>query len=755
MLDFRLTILLVAVIGIIAIGLLLVLNKRISRQVRQSFVLTCFGLVWWQVFLYLSDTTSANTLLFNRLLFAGPAVSIFGIYWLTNALSDKNLVSRRASSINALIVLLSPIVLSLTPYIVNSILPRVNDMGQIEGYDLDRGVGYLPYVLAIFGSMIIVVGNIVGTLRGKSDQKHSLKYLVYAILGALLLGVITNVALPLILGTSSVSSLGILSTIFFVSVTSYGIARRGLFDIRAVVARYLGYLISLTFLTIIVSAVTVVVTGMFLRIDLDIAEQVAIVALIIVTAAALQPIKRYFDRFTNRYFFRELYSTQEFINEFNQLLISTIDLEELLHDSSNIIKKYINPEFSLFALREHEGDYLRCLNFDDLEYGEESIEQARAYLKTSKKKVISLQKDIERHSDLYDILDKQDIEAIVRITSELSLEGIGYLFLGVKKSGGSYTGQDIKALEILANELVVAIQNSLQYEEIQKFNITLQDKINDATKELKHSNEKLKQLDEAKDEFISMASHQLRTPLTSIKGYLSMVIEGDAGKVPQKQREMLESAFTSSQRMVYLIADLLNVSRLKTGKFLIETKEVDLTEVVQGEVDQLQETAKSRRLSINYSKPKTFPKVILDETKIRQVVMNFLDNAIYYTPAGGEINVVLEHDANSVSYKVIDNGIGVPKSEQHKLFAKFYRAGNARKARPDGTGLGIFMAQKIIVAQEGSIIFSSEEGKGSTFGFTFPRDKVGVKQGPEEKETPKKAVKPKKSSSPKSRSKKK
>jgi signal transduction histidine kinase len=178
--------------------------------------------------------------------------------------------------------------------------------------------------------------------------------------------------------------------------------------------------------------------------------------------------------------------------------------------------------------------------------------------------------------------------------------------------------------------------------------------------------------------------------------------------------------------MVYLISDLLNVSRLKTGKFLIETASVDLSEVVQQELSQLEETAASRSLKLVYEKPKDFPVVMLDETKTRQVIMNFTDNAIYYTPSGGTIKVRLINNPETIELRVEDDGIGVPKSEQHHLFSKFYRAGNARKARPDGTGLGLFMAKKVILAEGGSVIFESEEGKGSTFGFIFSKSKVAL-----------------------------
>jgi signal transduction histidine kinase len=269
--------------------------------------------------------------------------------------------------------------------------------------------------------------------------------------------------------------------------------------------------------------------------------------------------------------------------------------------------------------------------------------------------------------------------------------------------------------------LVIAIQNALRFEEIKNFNVTLQDKVDDATKQLRKANQRLIELDQTKDDFISMASHQLRTPLTSIKGYVSMVMEGDAGKITKKQSELLDQAFISSQRMVYLIADLLNVSRLRTGKFVIEPKKTNLADVIEGEISQLKETAKSRDLELTFNKPKGFPELMLDETKIRQVIMNFADNAIYYTPSGGHIQVNLEDKGETIEFTVVDDGIGVPKSEQHNLFNKFYRAGNAKKARPDGTGLGLFMAKKVVVAQGGSIIFKTQENKGSTFGFSFAK----------------------------------
>ena len=293
---------------------------------------------------------------------------------------------------------------------------------------------------------------------------------------------------------------------------------------------------------------------------------------------------------------------------------------------------------------------------------------------------------------------------------------VGVLVVGSSEVESEINIEEFEHLSRICEATGIAIDNKLLFEEYQSVLL-----------KLKQSNNKLKALDEAKDEFVSMASHQLRTPLTSIKGYLSMVLEGDAGEITDVQKQMLGQAFFSSQRMVYLISDLLNVSRLKTGKFVIEPRPVYLPDIVESELSQLQEGAVAKNITLSFVKPKKFPTISLDEMKTRQVIMNFTDNALYYTPTGGKITVELRDKGKSVEFTVKDTGIGVPKNEQHKLFAKFYRAENARKARPDGTGLGLFMAQKVIIAQGGAIIFNSKENKGSTFGFSFSKAKLEIK----------------------------
>lgn len=255
----------------------------------------------------------------------------------------------------------------------------------------------------------------------------------------------------------------------------------------------------------------------------------------------------------------------------------------------------------------------------------------------------------------------------------------------------------------------------------------LQSQIDEATIELRKANEELRRLDETKDEFVSMASHQLRTPLTSIKGYISMVLEGDAGDINEDQRRLLTEAFTSSERMVRLIGDFLNVSRLQNGKFMIDrSTRVDLSEIVRQEIVNVKEIAGARGIGVAFHQPAHYPALYIDEDKIRQVIMNFLDNAVFYSGDSKAITVRLYTSEGSAVFEVVDHGIGVPAVAQKRLFAKFFRAENALKQRPDGTGVGLYLAKQVITGHGGKVVFSSTEGKGSTFGFRLPIKKLST-----------------------------
>lgn len=605
--------------------------------------------------------------------------------------------------------------LTITPFVFRSL--TINADNSVSPVPAPGIVVFMLQTVSLLGGGIYLLINKFRHSHGV--EKRQLKHVLTGIVISFGLIFFTNFLAVLLFGRSDLIPLGSSYTLFFSGFMAYAIVRHRFLDIRLLVARSVAYLFSLALLTIPYAFSAIVLTRLFFpESELSTPQLIFLIFIAVIFGLTFHPARTAFTLLTRRIFFRDAYDSQLVIDRLSSLLATEIDLQKIVVSSSRLIEGALKPAFIRFAVFKDGETYVDYY---------ERMERKRAVIRPEVDEFddILIARD-EASPKERKFLDTYDAEILLKLrTNE---ETVGVILLGPKQSGTVYSKQDLDLLTISEKELAIAVQNSRYLEQIQQFNIKLQHEVDEATSELRTTNKKLTTLDAAKDEFISMASHQLRTPLTSVKGYISMVMEGDAGKITAEQKKLLEEAFGSSQRMVYLIADLLNVSRLRTGKFVIEPSEVYLPDVIEEEISQLKPTARSRRLKLKFDKPSRFPKAWLDETKTRQVIMNFIDNAIYYTKAGGEVTIKLIARKDYIEYSVSDTGIGVPKSEQAKLFTKFFRAINARKARPDGTGLGLYMAQRVISAQGGSVIFESEEGKGSKFGFRFPLSSIKSKQ---------------------------
>lgn len=716
--QIKFIIYLLPIVGILLIASTVLLRNH-QNKVNRNFAFLNFAIVGWLLSLFVADTVNSENVALLALRIGLSVSVLMAFLFLVFSFNFTHQKFPNVLKYISYVLLLIFIPLSLTPAIVPTI--RIENTGAQIG-DVTALYTLHTAVLALFFIFGLVT---IFRYRKKANtlEKQQIRLLVIAILFAFITNIVTGFVLEIFDFTGAGNLVGTFSLFVFSAITSYAIVKHKLFDIRLVVARTLGYLLAVVSLILIYSMLAFsVVEVIFAQFQTGQAtRQLIYTALAVLTAFTYQPLKKFFDKWTNRLFYRDAYDAQVLLDSLNSVLVSTIDLQKLLSDSSRVINDSIKSDYIVFSINSVNKSPQRLVGAATQSFSQTDLGQISQVVAASRAKTIVADELTEKQGDIAGQMRQNDIAVVVRLTDNPGEESsdVGYMILGNKKSGSPFSGQDIKVLEIIADELVIAIQNALRFEEIQKFNITLQEKVDDATKKLRDANKRLIELDQTKDDFISMASHQLRTPLTSIKGYVSMVMEGDAGKITKKQNELLNQSFISAQRMVYLIADLLNVSRLRTGKFVIDPEKTNLADVIDGEMAQLTETAKGRKIELKYNKPSTFPELMLDENKTRQVIMNFIDNAIYYTPTDGHVNVNLEDKGETIEFTVVDDGIGVPKSVQHNLFNKFYRADNAKKARPDGTGLGLFMAKKVVVAQGGSIIFRSAEGKGSTFGFSF------------------------------------
>lgn len=711
---------------------LLVLSRDTKRVPNITFFCLSIFVGGWNVgigaFFLASDPVSA--LWWAKFYYSMPLLLVYSLTLLTDSFPTG-----RRVHLDKAIAFALPVLVVLVPLVSQ----RHFLTAGIAYHDWGKEIvlnhsQYLAYSIVIVSYFVLSMIMVLEKMRKEVGlyRKQALLLLVGLITSASL-GVYYNLILPWV-GNYRIIWAGPLATSFFMGAIAISVVRHKMFDVRAVVARALGYSVALFAFAmlygfVVFGSLSVIAGQSFTRGTLVVSSLLAAI-----TSIAFPYMKAYFDRQTNRLFYRDAYDAQEVLAEINQTAITNLDVRLLLSKSSDIVDKYLKVSTCTFLVAGSgaNADYLQ-IGDGRASYSSKSIDYIKELHKTQKQEIIVADEMAHDHADAYHNLSNMNVGIVARLSTDKADgqddPGV-WLLIGRKKSGNPFGRYDIEVIRVICGELIIAVQNAKRFEEIERFNETLERKVRDATRKLQKTNEKLVQLDETKDEFISMASHQLRTPLTSIKGYLSMVLEGDAGSVSPMQRKMLDQAFVSSQRMVALIADLLNVSRLRTGKFVIEQSMTNLADVVQSEVAQLKETAIGRQLELTCEVPHALTPLYMDETKTRQVIMNFIDNAIYYTPAGGHITVRLAESAKMIEFSVTDDGIGVPKAEQFHLFTKFYRAGNARKARPDGTGLGLFMAKKVIVAQGGAVLFKSRPGKGSTFGFTFAKNKLQLPQKP-------------------------
>ena len=227
-----------------------------------------------------------------------------------------------------------------------------------------------------------------------------------------------------------------------------------------------------------------------------------------------------------------------------------------------------------------------------------------------------------------------------------------------------------------------------------------------------------------KSEFISLASHQLRTPLSAIKTYSHMLIDGYMGDITAEQKRSLSTIISASNRMNELISTLLNITRIESGSISIQPKLLSMRKLAEEALKELEHTAKSRDIKLELKGSAGEYQVRTDALIAKEIISNLASNAIKYTPDGGSVTVKLNNRATSVVVGVTDTGLGIPKSAHAQIFTKFFRAPNVVKLETSGTGLGLYLVKGLADKLGGKVWFTSEENKGSTFFFSLPKEQL-------------------------------
>lgn len=246
--------------------------------------------------------------------------------------------------------------------------------------------------------------------------------------------------------------------------------------------------------------------------------------------------------------------------------------------------------------------------------------------------------------------------------------------------------------------------------------------IRDVSKEL--------ELERTKTEFVSVASHQLRTPLSTVNWYTEMLLSGEIGEMNVKQKDYLNEIYSGNQRMIDLVNALLNVSRLEVGAFIVEPQDVNLKDIVVEVLNENNKAIQEKKLIVNLNLDPNIPEVEADPNLVRIIIQNLITNAVKYTKSkidismasqeGVKVNQKDRTDLKGILLKISDDGVGIPDAQKSRIFTKLFRADNARLKDPQGSGLGLYIVKSIIDQTSGEIWFDSEENKGSTFYVLVP-----------------------------------
>ncbi|MDI6605653.1 MAG: ATP-binding protein [Candidatus Omnitrophota bacterium] len=300
----------------------------------------------------------------------------------------------------------------------------------------------------------------------------------------------------------------------------------------------------------------------------------------------------------------------------------------------------------------------------------------------------------------------------------------GLILVGTKASDTIINEGDQELVSILANQLGEALENARLFEKTWRAQQELEQKVAQRTGDLTKALSEVKTISKRKSDFVSAVSHELRTPLTSIKGYASILLTEKLGKLPPDIRERLEKINRHSDELVHMVNDLLDISRIESGKVSMSKESLDLQGIIAGIIELLTVQAKEKEIDLTHKIAEGANMVFADREQLKRVFINIVGNAIKFTPSKGKITVqVHKTNPNLVQVDIADSGYGIAQEAQEAVFEEFYRVDNAINQRTKGTGLGLALVKKIIEAHNGKIWVKSKVGDGSTFSFTLPQSK--------------------------------
>jgi len=712
--------------------------KNPRRAINISFFLLTIAISVWSFAYFLwqiSDTYDA-ALLWTRILSIGSTlIPLFYLQWILlvlGLLKDKK---------RLILLIFGYLITAVFLYFSFSTL-FVKELTQELSFKFWPKAGPLYSIYLLFSYAGLISYGLIELIRSYYNRKGIIRYQIKYIILATIISFISGATNFFLWYDVQIPPIGNVLVALYTIILFYAMAKYRLMDIRVVIQKFIIFIVMIGTVYgfyYLISWIYITFLGGIFNI------RTYLIGLVIAPLfiGVFLLVTKWIKIFANKYLFFSFYNYQEAMNNLAEDLSDSIDLDKMVNSIVDTIKStmQLNRAGVLLINKEQGKIHYRIskvVGFDETN-GISLVKDSflTRYLQKTRKSLIReelsmLARETNKSQDKrsFEALEAnmEKIEASLCLPLMSGSKLIGIIVLGSKLSGDAYSQEDLQLLEMLSRQAATALENAQLYKQVRDFNKTLQQKVDEQTKEIRRAYEvekkarvELERLDRAKDQFVLASQHHLRTPVSGMSGYLDLIFTGTFGKIPKKLEGALLKFQSATKILSRLIDEFLDISQFQLGrKVVAPTPDVELIPILEDILESVKAETDKKGLSIKLEKDK-LPKITVDAEKLKTALYNVIDNAVKYTNKG-KILVKANLKDNNVLIEVKDTGKGLSKQEMKLLFDKLFERGDkAEKFYATGRGIGLFMATLIIEAHNGKIWAESQgQDKGSSFFIQLP-----------------------------------